>query len=175
MSGYDEAGEIAFAAGELDEADAALLAAIVALYDEADPVPEGLVERLQFEITLDALRTEVATLTQLDPATSGSRSAPGQENTTEAARTITFSADSVTTMITITRQPDGLVRVDGWAVPGTGIHVEVLLTDGSRRTDADVDGRFVFDGLPTGLAKLAVHLTDASGSPHTVVSPTVEL
>ena len=32
-------------------------------------------ERIQFEITLDALHAELATLTQLDLATSGARSA----------------------------------------------------------------------------------------------------
>lgn len=170
MNGYDEASEITLAGAELDGSDEALLAAIADLYGDADPVPDGLVERIQFEITLDALRAEVATLTQLDLTVSGARSA-----STEAARTITFSAESVTTMVTITRQPDGVVRVDGWAVPGSGVGVEVLLADGSRRTDADEDGRFVFDGLPTGLAKLAVHTVDAAGAPHTVVSPTIEL
>ena len=47
--------ELALAAEPLTEADYALLESLQALYDETDPVPDGLVERIQFEITLDAL------------------------------------------------------------------------------------------------------------------------
>jgi RIO-like serine/threonine protein kinase len=56
------------AAEELDSSDFALLNSVRTHYDESDPVPDGLVERIQFNITLDALNTEVATLTQLDMA-----------------------------------------------------------------------------------------------------------
>ena len=166
----DDAREAALAAEELDPADYALLNSLRAFYDESDPVPDGLVERIQFELTLDALHAEVATLTRLDLAGSGVRSA-----STESVRTVTFTAESVTTMVTITPQPDGTVRVDGWAAPGAGLLVEVLLGDGAQQTRTDDDGRFVFERLPSGLAKLALHTVDAEGSDHTVVSPTIEL
>jgi hypothetical protein len=158
------------AAEELDSSDFALLNSLRTHYDESDPVPDGLVERIQFNITLDALNTEVATLTQLDMATAGARSA-----TTEAVRTITFTSDSLTTMVTLTPLGDGTIRVDGWAAPGTGIRVEVLLPEGPpRNTYADDDGRFVFEAVPSGLAKFALYVrrdTDFS----TVLSPAIEL
>ena len=157
----------ALAAEPLDGADLALLVALRALYDEHDPVPDDLVGRIEFELTLDALQTEAAVLTQLDLVGSGSRSGP------EQARTITFTSDSLTTMITVTPQQPGTVRVDGWAAPGAGARVELVLTDGRRETTADEDGRFVFDALPTGLAKFALHLPGAAGV--TVVSPSIEL
>lgn len=161
--------EASLAGEDLDPSDLALLNSIRTYYDEHDPVPEGLVERIQFEITLDALRTEVATLTQLDMATAGTRGAA-----TEAVRTITFSSESLTTMVTLTPLGDGTVRVDGWAAPGAGIRVDVLLPDGPHSTYADEDGRFVFEGVPCGLAKFALYL------PHdteffTVLSPAIEL
>jgi hypothetical protein len=162
--------ELQLAAEPLTEDDEALLAALRACYDGSDPVPDGLVERIQFEITLDALHAEVATLTSLDLAGSGARSA-----STESIRTVTFTAETVTTMVTISPQTDGTVRVDGWVAPGAGLLVEVLLADQERRTHADEDGRFVIEGLPAGLAKFALHTTDPDGSPHTVVSPTIEL
>lgn len=162
--------ELALAAEQLGDDDEALLAALRACYEDADPVPDGLVERIQFEITLDALHAELATLTSLDLAGSGARSA-----STESIRTVTFTAESVTTMVTISPQTDGTVRVDGWVAPGAGLLVEVLLTDGARRTHTDEDGRFVLEDLPAGLAKFALHTTEADGSPHTVVSPTIEL
>jgi hypothetical protein len=152
----------------LDAEDFALLNSLRAYYDEHDPVPDGLVERIQFELTLDALQAEVATLTQLDLASAGTRSAA-----TESVRTITFTSESMTTMVTITPDGEGSVRVDGWAAPGAGIRVEILLADDTRETYADDDGRFVFEQVPIGLAKFALHPAD--GTSTTVVSPTMEL
>jgi hypothetical protein len=157
------------AAEQLDPSDFALLNSLRAYYDERDPVPAGLEDRIQFRITLDGLHTEIATLTQLDMATSGTRSAA-----TETVRTITFTSDSLTTMVTLTPLADGSVRVDGWAAPGAGIRVEVLLPEGPRDTYADEDGRFVFESLPSGLAKFALYVPcDKEFS--TVLSPAIEL
>jgi hypothetical protein len=169
MNLSDAEREAILADQELDHSDLAVLNSLRAFYDENDPVPDGLVERIQFEITLDALQAEVATLTQLDLTTIGVRSAA-----TEAVRTITFTSESLTTMVTLTPQPDGTVRVDGWAAPGAGIRVEILLPSGPRETQADDDGRFVFEGLPTGLAKFALHAPQG-GVFATVLSPTIEL
>jgi hypothetical protein len=157
------------AAEELDPSDFALLNSLRAYYDERDPVPDGLVDRIQFHLTLDALHTEVATLTQLDLAAAGTRS-----TTTEAVRTITFTSDSLTTMVTLTPLDDGTVRIDGWAAPGAGVRVEVLLSDGPRNTYADEDGRFVFEGVPRGLAKFALYVPRERDF-STVLSPAIEL
>ena len=165
-----ELEEERLAAEKLAPSDYAILNSLRAFYDETDPVPDGLVERIQFEITPDALHAEVATLTQLDLAASGARG-----TTTEAVRTITFTSDSLTTMVTLTPQPAGTLRIDGWAAPGAGIRVEVLLADGPREAYADDDGRFVFDDVPTGLAKFALYLPKADGESATVLSPTIEL
>ena len=110
-----ELEEERLAAEKLDPSDYAILNSLRAFYDETDPVPDGLVERIQFEITLDALHAEVATLTQLDLAASGARG-----TATEAVRTITFTSESLTTMVTLTPQPAGTLRIDGWAAPGAG-------------------------------------------------------
>lgn len=173
MNGSDDDRQVEpeelLAAEELDSGDLALLNSVRAYYDERDPVPDGLVDRIQFQVTLDALHTEVATLTQLDLATAGTRSA-----TTEAVRTITFTSDSVTTMVTLTPLGDGSVRVDGWAAPGAGILVELLLPNGPRDTYADDDGRFVFEGVPSGLAKFALYVPHDSEL-FTVLSPAIEL
>ncbi len=161
--------EIRLAAEELDADDFAILDSLRAYFDEDDPVPDGLVERIKFEITLDALQAEVATLTHLDLAGAGARGAA-----TEAVRTITFTSDSLTTMVTLTPQPDETVRVDGWATPATQVRVEVILPDGPRETYTDDDGRFVFDRVPSGLARFALYLPDGDDFA-TVLSPTIEL
>ena len=168
-SADDRALEDRLAAEPMDRDDLALLNSLRAFYDEHDPVPDGLVERIQFELTLDALQAEVATLTQLDLSGAGTRG-----SSTESVRTITFTSESATTMVTVSPRGEDLVRVDGWAVPGAGIRVELLLADGARETVADEDGRFVFDQVPSGLAKFALHLPAGTASA-TVVSPTIEL
>ena len=152
----------------LDASDFALLESVRAAHAHLDPVPAGLVERIQFELTLDALEAEVATLTQLDLASAGAR------GVTEEVRTITFTSDSLTTMVTITPQDEGTVRVDGWATPGPGLKIEVLLIDGPRETYADEDGRFVFEAVPSGLAKFALYVPRGQDV-STVLSPTIEL
>ena len=50
------------AAGEIDDIDIANLHRMAQLYELLDPVPAGLVERIQFGITLDALHAEIAEL-----------------------------------------------------------------------------------------------------------------
>jgi len=169
MTAFNADREAELAAQPLDPSDAAVLNSVRAYYEESDPVPDGLVERIQFELTLDALHAEVATLTRMDLAEASIRSAA-----TEAVRTITFTSESLTTMVTVTPQPDGTVRVDGWASPGAGIRVEVLLADSTRETYADSDGRFVFENLPSGLAKFAQHIPQGSEFA-TVLTPTIEL
>lgn len=164
---YDAEQEARLAGQPLDVDDAALLAQVKAAYAAVDPVPVGLVERLQFEITLDALHADLATLTQLDLSMAGARS------TTEEVRTITFTSESLTTMVTVTPEGDG-VRIDGWAVPGAGIRVELLRTGGPLVTEADEDGRFVFEAVPNGLARFALHV-GTGDEVSTVLSPTIEL
>jgi hypothetical protein len=157
-------------AGEpLDREDFAVLESLRNYFEGTDPVPTGLVERIQFEITLDALQAEIATLTQLEFADSGARGV-----TTEDVRTITFTSASLTTMVTLTAEPDGSVRVDGWAAPGAGLRVELLLPDGPRETYADDAGRFVFEGVPRGLSKFAMYVPRGEEF-STVLTPTIEL
>jgi hypothetical protein len=153
----------------LDAHDLAILASVRRFFSAHDPVPDGLVDRIQFDLTLDALQAEVATLTRMDLALAGARSAA-----TEDVRTITFTSQSMTTMVTLTPQPDGTVRVDGWATPGARLRVEVILAEGSRETTADEDGRFVFEALPHGLAKFALHPAGEDQAA-TVLSPAIEL
>lgn len=169
MSTSDADREAVLSRAPLDSTDAALLNLVHAVYDELDPVPEGLIDRIQFELTLDALHTEIATLMQLETSSTGVRG-----ETTESVRTVTFTSESLTTMVTVTPQGGGLVRVDGWAAPGSRLRIEVLLAGGPVETHADEDGRFVFEDVPTGLAKFVLHVPRHDGIA-AVVSPSIEL
>ncbi|GAA2098249.1 hypothetical protein GCM10009841_11240 [Microlunatus panaciterrae] len=169
MNASQEDREIELSLQPLDADDQAVLNALRAFYDETDPVPESLVEKIQFELTLDALHTEVANLIQMESVGTAVRG-----SATEAVRTVTFTSESLTTMVTITPQPDGTVRVDGWASPGAGLTVQVLLAHDTVETVADEDGRFALEGLPAGLAKFALRVPKGEES-SMVISPTIEL
>ncbi len=157
------------ATGALDARDDLLLRQVAALYDFSDPVPAGLVERLRFGITLDALEAEIAQLQRVDPQLAGARS----EGATEV-QTVTFTSASLTTMITITASGADRVRLDGWAAPGGGLLVELRIVGERRQTTADSDGRFVFADVPRGLAQFL--LRAPGDTPHPpVITPSMEI
>ncbi|HEY3261585.1 MAG TPA: hypothetical protein VGJ95_15180 [Pseudonocardiaceae bacterium] len=158
------------AAQLFDQTDAELLAELARIYEQIDPVPEGLVERIGFTLTLADLEIELARLINETREPIGAR---GEER----ARTVTFSSESLTTMVTITPQDIGQFRIDGWLAPGAALAVELRTDRGSLRTTADLDGRFEFIEVRGGLVQLVIHPTAGSdlqlASP--VVTPAMEL
>lgn len=155
-----------FAAGEIDDEDVRILIRTAALFDRLDPAPDGLVDRIRFGITLDALNAEIAEL-ERSSGLSGVRSDEAVE-----ARTVTFTSSSLTTMVTTVATGADRVRIDGWVAPGGGVEVELRIVDGSRTTVADADGRFVFDDVPRGLAQFVLRPPHGAGQP--VVTPSIE-
>ena len=158
----------ALAAAPIDDVDLAVLDQLAAAYADADPVPDGLLERLQFAITLDALHAEIAQLTRLDDLV-GARAEAAAE-----IRTVTFTSQSMSTMVTITPMTGDRVRIDGWATDGAGVEVELRTVTTRQTTTADDDGRFVFEDVPRGMAQFVLrHPGDSARPP--VVTPALEI
>jgi hypothetical protein len=159
--------ERVLADGAIDEQDVALLHRLAAAWTAADPVPAGLVERLEFGVTLDALHAEIAQLQRMDGLV-GARSAGAD------VESITFTSQSLTTMVTIAPDGPDRVRIDGWIAPGGNVTVELRTEEGRRQVVADADGRFVFTDVPHGLAQFVLR---APGEPAAapVVTPSIEL
>lgn len=154
------------AAEPLDATDEQLLAQLAAAYDDVDPVPDGLIERLRFGITLDALHAEIAELQRFGDLV-GVRS-----EQLDRPDTITFSSSTVTLMITVSVTSPETARVDGWLVPATAATVELRSPVGARTTTADADGRFAFDDVTRGPVQFTIR---AEGADRPVVTPSVEL
>ncbi|WP_425955053.1 hypothetical protein [Xylanimonas sp. McL0601] len=154
----------------LDDGDVAVLERLAHAVGELDPVPDGLVERSLFAMTLAALEAEadVMTMQHVDTLAGAVRgdSAPVE------ARTITFTHDTLTVMVALSASDAGLVRIDGWLAPAAPLVVELRQPVGDRSTTADADGRFSFDAVDRGPASLLVRPADG-GSP--VVTPVIEL
>lgn len=152
MTGPGDLGELdRLAAALLDEDDDRLLAEIARLYERIDPMPPDLVDRIGFMLTLADMEIELARLTVESRVPVGAR---GEER----ARTVTFSSDSLTVMVTITPTDAGC-RIDGWIAPGAAIRVELRSDRGNHDVIADVDGRFDFVDVPSGLVQLVFHPT----------------
>jgi hypothetical protein len=129
------------------------------MFESADPVPAGLVDRIRLTVALAGLNgdldSELARLTVHEAALA--RGAPEEES-----RTITFDSSSLTIMIRIDPNADGTVRVDGWLAPPHRCRVEVTMADGPITTDADADGRFAFPRVPRGTARIVVRQPEQS-------------
>lgn len=157
----------------LDDRDDAVLGRIAALYSAADPVPPHLADELIFAISLEAMHAELASLVEPDLAMASARSGSAAQPT--EVKTLTFSSDSLTTMVTISVSGPDRVRIDGWAAPGAGASVE--LRQGSASSlwaTADEDGRFVFEDVPHGMTRFVVRAADPDAHPP-VVTPAVEI
>jgi len=155
----------------LDARDGALMDRIAALYSQADPVPPHLVDELIFGISLDAMHAELAELVAPEMATAARGAGAAQPT---EVKTLTFSSDSLTTMVTISPSGPDRVRIDGWAAPGAGASVELRQGAVSTFATADEDGRFVFENVPHGMTRFVVRPADADAHPP-VVTPAVEV
>jgi len=157
-----------YAMGKIDSTDGDVLHRIAALYSQLDPVPDSLVDRVQFGLTLDALHAEIADL-QRSADLVGVRSEGAPD-----VQTVTFTSANLTTMVTITVLSSERVRVDGWVVPGDGVAIELRQVGDALKTVSDADGRFVFESVPRGLAQFVLR-TDSTTVEATVVTPSIEL
>ena len=154
------------AAESIDELDVRTLRGIAAMYAELDPVPPGLIERLQFGITLEALDAEIASLQRMDVLA-------GARGSSDEVQTVTFTSTNLTTMVTISPSGHERVRIDGWAAPGGGVSVELTVAGQQLKVVADSDGRFVFEDVPRGLAQFV--LRNPTGVSAPVVTPALEI
>jgi hypothetical protein len=151
----------------LDELDARILAGIADILGSADPVPAGLADDVKFALTVQALHAEVAELQRVGAETALARS----EYT--RTQTMTFSAEALSVMVTLSPIDADEVRVDGW-VTGHESPVRVELRAEARTIAAEVDddGRFTIDPAPRGLVRF-VFLPEGDVRP--VITPTVEI
>lgn len=158
----------------LDLRDRSVLADLARVVATVDPVPVGLADRALFALTLAGLHEEIVELTRLSTPELAVR---GEDRTDETvrARTITFTAEPCTVMITLS--PAGASdegwRVDGWVAPAARYAVELVRPGTSVAAESDDDGCFVLDGVPAGPASLVLRRADGTGP--TVATPVIEL
>jgi hypothetical protein len=152
--------------GPLDDQDLALLNELRVLYERLDPVPAGLVEQVHFAVALESFDIEILrprSDPQLALATRGE----------EQSRTITFDAESLTIMISISSTDSDRVRIDGWLAPPAPRQIELRQATGSLTTTADDQGRFVLDLIPHGTAQIVVRPARDGDTGPVVATPSI--
>jgi hypothetical protein len=162
------------AAQALDAADAAILAEVRELYGTTDQVPADLVERVNFSLALDEMFDEVARMTRVPMDSLAVRG----EATGTRTETLTFSADRLTAMVTVSRVGPGQLRLDGWLAPPGAWRVRLRLQgkgEREREEVADEQGRFSFEGLAEGFGQLSFHPVDDDAAENAVVTPLFQL
>ncbi|MFL6163389.1 MAG: carboxypeptidase regulatory-like domain-containing protein [Jatrophihabitantaceae bacterium] len=152
----------------LDAYDGEVLTRIKQLYEQLDPVPVDLADRLQFAISLDALEVELAELQLVSGELLAARAEP-----TSAVKTLTFTSDSFTTTVNISSDGPDRVRIDGWIAPGGVSLVELHQGSQVRQIPADEDGRFVFTDVEHALTRFLIRPQSADALP--VATPAVEI
>lgn len=138
------------AAQPLDDDDVALLAQLRTVLEEADPAPTDLVERVRFALALEEVFSEVARITRVGTDALAVRSEPTAQVRTE---TLTFSAERLTAMVTVTGTVSG-ARMDGWVAPDAPVRVLLRRQDGGETETETETGRFVFEGVEEGFVQL---------------------
>jgi hypothetical protein len=163
---------VAAAAEEpLDAIDEAVLREVALLLEQVDPVPADLVERVQFSLALDEVYAEVAHITRLSDDALAVR---GEPDTATRTETLTFSAERLTAMVTVSRAAPEQVRLDGWLAPAAVLRIRVRMQEGSADTVSDESGRFVLEGLPEGFAQLTFEPVEGAAGER-IVTPLFQL
>ena len=137
---------------------------------DADPVPDDLVERVQFSLALDEVYAEVAHITRLSGDALAVR---GDADAATRTETLTFSAERLTAMVTVSRAAPEDVRLDGWLAPAAVLRVRVRMQEGTAETVSDESGRFVLDGPARGVRP--AHLRAGGRGGERVVTPMFQL
>jgi hypothetical protein len=163
----------------LDATDLRLLSELAGLHDVHDPMPELLPDVVLFALEASEalgsadLDAEFARLVDSELTGAGLVGTRGVEH----ARRVTFASEHLTVMVVVHPQADGSSRIDGWAAPGGGLHIELRTGAQQLTTDCDETGRFVVDAVPAGPCQLVLHPTASSDPsvPTSVVTPAISL
>lgn len=132
-------------------ADAALFARLRAGWEERDPVPAGLIDRMVAAVAVEDLTREYALLTLVEGEYAAVR---GESDTS----TLQFSDGETSVLLHVTATESAVHRIDGW-VDATAHDVRLVQGDREQSTQVGEHGRFAFDEVRTGLTRVRLAIT----------------
>ena len=159
--------EMTLAAQPLDAVDLHLLDVLRHVHQDVDPVPDDLVDRVKFAMTVAALEAEVAEIV----SSATLETVRGTDY--DRADTVTFASDGLSVMVSIEHGATTKVDIVGW-VSETGVEVELRERGRTRTAVVDDEGRFTFTGVERGLVNFVLRRRAEAGSPP-IITPAIEL
>ena len=129
-----------------------------------------MTDRIAFAVSMQAMEAEVAQLLAA-PEPAGLRA----ESFTQV-ETVTFTSKHVTAMVSVSEDEDDRARIDGW-VAGGGVDVELRVGGEVFTEQTDVNGRFVFAGVPHGPAQFVFRAVSGGRGEDQppVITPTIQI
>jgi len=128
-------------------ADAALFARMRRMWEDVDPVPADLVDQM---VAAVAVRGETDTAT------------------------LQFSDGTTSVLLHVTATEGGDRRVDGW-VDATALAIRLIQGDREWSAEPGEHGRFAFDEVTPGMARLRLVVRDADGALRDFQTPQFEV
>lgn len=148
-------------------ADAALFARMRLMWQEVDPAPADLVDRMVAAVAVEDLSREYALLTLVEGDLAAVR---GESDTA----TLQFSDGTTSVLLHVSVTEDGARRIDGW-VDAAALAIRLVQGDREWSTDPGEHGRFAFDSVPPGVSRLRLVVRDAGGEMHDFQTPQFEV
>jgi hypothetical protein len=147
-------------------ADAALFARMRRMWEDVDPVPADLVDRMVAAVAVEDLSREYALLTLVEGTLAAVR---GETDTA----TLQFSDGTTSVLLHVTATEGGR-RVDGW-VDATALAIRLVQDDREWSAEPGEHGRFAFEEVTPGVARLRLVVRDADGAMHDFQTPQFEV
>ena len=148
-------------------ADAALFARMRRMWEDVDPVPADLVDRMVAAVAVEDLSREYALLTLVEGPLAAVR---GETDTA----TLQFSDGTTSVLLHVTATEGGGRRVDGW-VDATALAIRLVQDDREWSAEPGEHGRFAFEEVTPGVARLRLVVRDADGAMHDFQTPQFEV
>ncbi|GAA1465771.1 hypothetical protein [Microbacterium thalassium] len=148
--------------------DAAIFARMRDAWSEIDPVPADLVDRMVAAVAVEDLSREYALLTLVETAELGA-----VRGDTDTA-TLQFSDGTTSVLLHIAATESGGRRVDGW-VDGDALAVRLVHGERDWSAESGEHGRFAFDEVPSGLARLRLVIRRPDGELSEFQTPQFEV
>jgi hypothetical protein len=148
------------------------LSQLAEMWEERDPMPVDLPDRVLVALALDDLDAEYEMLHLIER----SKDLAGTRSVAEAV-TITFAAGEFTVMLHVSPTTPGQCRVDGWVAPAQPMSVKVVQPSEQRTARVDATGRFSIADLAMGLTRFVLETEEADPcrQPKSFATPLVEL
>jgi hypothetical protein len=148
-------------------ADAALFARMRRMWEDVDPVPADLIDQMVAAVAVEDLSREYALLTLVEGTFAAVR---GETDTA----TLQFSDGTTSVLLHVTATEDGGRRVDGW-VDATALAIRLVQGDREWSAEPGEHGRFAFDEVTPGVARLRLVVKDADGALRDFQTPQFEV